>query len=147
MSTKKKTALIAIILMSVLGSVWLGWGLLNQSYPDNKNLDAAYKKVLSAKVGEKTVLIFHKPSCTRCERAKKNIKKMIQEFKQKDEDLNFVVINVDKKQAKLFMNHFSVGQYPYFIVLDGQQEKGAFSAVQQAIIKKNIELNLQEEAS
>lgn len=147
MTRNKKATLISFILISMLGSVWLGWGLLHQSYPDTKNLDNAYQKVLSAKAGEKTILIFHKPGCARCEGAKKDVQKIIQDFKNKDKGLHFVVINVDQEKAKPFMNRFSVGQYPYFMVLNGQQEKGAFSAVQYAIIKKKLELNLQEETA
>lgn len=147
MARRKKATLITCILTSILSSVWLGWCLLHQSYPDTKNLDSAYQKVLSAKAGEKTILIFHKPGCSRCEGAKKDVQRIIQDFKHKDKELNFVVINVDQAKAKPFMNHFSVGRYPYFIVLNGQQEKGEFSAVQYAIIKKKLELNLQEETA
>lgn len=144
MSKKTKIGLLVGILLSLLGSVMLGIAIQQQSYPDTKNLNQAYQEVLHSSNGQKTVLVFHKPGCSRCEGAKKAVRQVIKEVKQKDSKIKFVIINVDRADAQQFLNHFSVGLYPYFIVLDGQQERASFSSTQFHMMEKNLSVNLEE---
>ncbi|CAK1253771.1 thioredoxin domain-containing protein [Fructobacillus tropaeoli] len=144
MSKKTKISLLVAILLSLLGSAMLGIAIQQQSYPDTKNLNQAYQEVIHAPTGQKTVLIFHKPGCNRCEGAKKAVRKVVKEVKQKDAKMNFVIINVNRADAQQFLHHFSVGQYPYLIVLAGQQEKASFSSTQFHIMEKNLSVALEE---
>lgn len=147
MLRKKKFLLAVYFLLTLVGSAFLVVAIQHQKYPDTKNLNQAYRQVLSAREGEATVLVFHKPGCARCEGAKADVWKVVHELKKSNPKVTIIVINVNRSDAQQFMNHFSVGRYPYFIVLNGQKEKASFSAIKFNIMKKNLKIALQEKVS
>jgi len=108
--------LIAFATAIVLGGTYLYQNEIN-GYPDTSHVTDKINS-LSRDSQKTTVLVFHKPGCSDCKKARSTIKKAIHDNKSK---INYIVINVSKNETQTYLAKYGVTQVPTVIVLKGDR--------------------------
>lgn len=108
--------LAIIILITLIGNMYYYQTELN-GYPDTNNF-ADKLNTLASDNQKRTVLVFHKPGCSDCRNARSTIKKTIQNHQQ---DINYIVVNVNKANAATYLTKYGITQVPTVIVLSGDK--------------------------
>lgn len=109
-------SLAVIAILTAIGGTYYYNTEVN-GYPDTKNFSDKIDQ-LDNKSKQKTVLIFHKPGCPDCKKARNTIKKTI---KTHQKTIDYVVINVKKSDAQAYLAKYGVTQVPTVIALKGNQ--------------------------
>lgn len=109
-------SLAVIAILTAIGGTYYYNTEVN-GYPDTKNFSDKIDQ-LDNKSKQKTVLIFHKPGCPDCKKARNTIKKTI---KTHQKTIDYVVINVKKSDAQTYLAKYGVTQVPTVIALKGNQ--------------------------
>jgi len=122
MTKMKKGAVVSGILAVfataiVLGGTYLYQSEINNGYPDTRHV-ADKINSLSRDSQKTTVLVFHKPGCSDCKKARRTIKKAIHDNQNK---INYIVINVNKDESQTYVAKYGVTQVPTVIVLKGDR--------------------------
>ncbi|CUW10887.1 thioredoxin family protein [Leuconostoc gasicomitatum] len=122
MTKMKKGAVVSGILAVfanaiVLGGAYMYQNEINNGYPDTRHV-ADKINSLSRDSQKTTVLVFHKPGCSDCKKARSTIKKAIHDNQNK---INYIVINVNKDESQTYVAKYGVTQVPTVIVLKGDR--------------------------
>lgn len=131
----KKTSTISIVVMVTLAIFAIGGYLFVEhnlnGYPDTRNFTKRVAE-LDNKPNQKTVLIFHKPGCSRCKKARAVITQTIKENPQR----HYIVINVDKAGARELISKYGVMNFPTLIVLQGNRVVNSTDSTDAKLITK-----------
>lgn len=135
--SKLKKWVIAVFSLTVIAVVTAIGGAYYYNtevngYPDTKNFPDKIDQ-LDNKSKQKTVLIFHKPGCPDCKQARSTIKKTI---KTHQKSIDYVVINVKKSDAQIYLTKYGVTKGPTVIVLQGNQVIDSTSSTNKKTIAK-----------
>ena len=126
-------SLAVIAILTAIGGTYYYNTEVN-GYPDTKNFADKIDQ-LDASRKQKTVLIFHKPGCPDCKKARSTIKKGI---KTHQKSIDYVVINVKKSDAQTYLPKCGVTQVPTVIALKGNQVIDSTSSTNNKIIAKVV---------
>lgn len=126
-------SLAAIAIVTAIGGTYYYNTEVN-GYPDTKNFSDKIDQ-LDNKSKQKTVLIFHKPGCLDCKKARSTIKKTI---KTHQKTIDYVVVNVKKSDAQAYLAKYGVTQVPTVIALKGNQVIDSTSSTNNKTIAKVV---------
>ncbi|MCK8605670.1 thioredoxin family protein [Leuconostoc citreum] len=134
-NTKSKTKwyAICVILIGLLLLVAGGWyhQTTQNGYPDTVNFADRLNK-LDNTSKQDTVIIFHKPGCSDCQKARTQIKQLIKSHPK----TQYIVVNVNKPAAKMFVTKYGITEVPTIVRLQGQKVVDSTSATDDKNIQR-----------
>lgn len=130
---------IIIILSSIIciGLLVIGGLAFYQNsqngYSDTKNFHDQVTNLVDHPKRE-TVLVFHKPGCARCKKARATINETIKNNPKR----HYIVINVNQDGASDLVAKYGVTHYPTIILLKGNQVINSTSSIDAGVIQKTM---------
>ncbi|MCK8605725.1 thioredoxin family protein [Leuconostoc citreum] len=115
----QKKGILWLVFILLFGLTLLGSGYWYQNnvlngYPDTPKFADKINR-LDETSNQITVLIFHKPGCSDCQRIRPTVKQVIKSKR----NVNYIVINVSKQDAKTFIAQYGITEVPTIIRLKG----------------------------